>query len=207
MTPLRSPGLTHSRSPRLAPFRSTRLAPFRSTRLVALGTALICGAGTLAAALQRLRPGPAAAAAGPAARAHPPLPARVPVLLRKPGLWLGHRQHQAGPLPQQPAATGQPARQLLCRGAPERRQLSRAGRREHVRYPAHRPTRGEPAVHDPAPDIGDSYPLAIALAPSGHTAVVVGTFAGRVVLLDTRTRRTIAQIKICRYPVAVAIAG
>jgi YVTN family beta-propeller protein len=36
---------------------------------------------------------------------------------------------------------------------------------------------------------------------------VVGTFAGRVALLNTRTRRTIAQIKIGRYPVAVAIAG
>ncbi len=51
-----------------------------------------------------------------------------------------------------------------------------------------------------------SYPLAIALAPSGHTAVVVGTYAGRVALLDTRTRRTIARIKTGRYPVAVAIA-
>jgi len=37
------------------------------------------------------------------------------------------------------------------------------------------------------------------------SAVVVGTYAGRVVLLDTRTRHTIAQIKTGRYPVAVAI--
>ena len=50
-----------------------------------------------------------------------------------------------------------------------------------------------------------SYPTAIALA--GRTAVVVGTYAGRAVLVDTRTGQAIARIKTGRYPVAVAIAG
>jgi DNA-binding beta-propeller fold protein YncE len=49
-----------------------------------------------------------------------------------------------------------------------------------------------------------AYPTAIAL--TGHTAVVAGTYAGRAALVDLRTRRTIARIKTGRYPVAVAIA-
>jgi YVTN family beta-propeller protein len=52
-----------------------------------------------------------------------------------------------------------------------------------------------------------NYPTAITLAPSGGTAVVVGTYAGKVALIDTRTRHAIAQVKVGAYPVAAAIAG
>ena len=96
-------------------------------------------------------PGPPARAAHPARLARSPLPARVPVLLRERGLRLRRRQHPAGPLPEQPAAQGQPAQPVLRRGAPERRQLPRPGRREHLRRPARRPAGGEPAVHHPTP--------------------------------------------------------
>jgi YVTN family beta-propeller protein len=52
-----------------------------------------------------------------------------------------------------------------------------------------------------------NYPTAITLAPSGGTAVVVGTYAGKVALIDTRTRHTITQVKVGAYPVAAAVAG
>ena len=50
-----------------------------------------------------------------------------------------------------------------------------------------------------------SYPLAIALTPSGGTAVVLGSYAGTVSPISTRTRQEVARIKTGRYPVAVAI--
>lgn len=50
-----------------------------------------------------------------------------------------------------------------------------------------------------------SYPTAIALAPSGTTAVVADTYAGQVTLIDTGTQHPIAQITVGNYPVAVAI--
>jgi hypothetical protein len=34
--------------------------------------------------------------------------------------------------------------------------------------------------------------------------VVAGTYGGRAVLVDTRTKRAIARIKTGRYPVAIA---
>ena len=52
-----------------------------------------------------------------------------------------------------------------------------------------------------------SYPTAITVPPSGHTSVVVGTYTGRVALVNTRTRHTIAWITVGSYPVAAAIAG
>ena len=60
-------------------------------------------------------------------------------------------QQQAGAVPQQPGPALQRPGQLLRRGAPERRQLPRAGRRQRVRRPAHRPAGAEPPVHDPRP--------------------------------------------------------
>lgn len=41
----------------------------------------------------------------------------------------------------------------------------------------------------------------------GGTAVVVGTYAGKVTLIDTRTRYALAQVSVGAYPVAAAIAG
>ena len=41
-----------------------------------------------------------------------------------------------------------------------------------------------------------------ALAEAG-----VRRYAGKITLIDTRTRRAIAQIKVGAYPVAAAIAG
>ena len=52
-----------------------------------------------------------------------------------------------------------------------------------------------------------SYPTAITLAPSGHLGVVVGTYAGRVALINTRTRHTVAWVTVGSYPVAAAVAG
>jgi YVTN family beta-propeller protein len=52
-----------------------------------------------------------------------------------------------------------------------------------------------------------NYPTAITLASGGGTAVVVGTYAGKVALIDTRNRHAIAQVKVGAYPVAAAIAG
>jgi YVTN family beta-propeller protein len=51
-----------------------------------------------------------------------------------------------------------------------------------------------------------AYPLAMALTPSGDTAAVVGTYAGRVILVNTRTRRVTAKITVGRYPLTAAIA-
>jgi YVTN family beta-propeller protein len=52
-----------------------------------------------------------------------------------------------------------------------------------------------------------NYPTAIALAPSGSTAVVIGTYGGQVTLINTRTRHEVARINVGSFPVAVAIAG
>jgi YVTN family beta-propeller protein len=52
-----------------------------------------------------------------------------------------------------------------------------------------------------------NYPTAITLAPGGGTAVVVGSYAGKVTLIDTHTRRALAQVKVGAYPVAAAITG
>ena len=52
-----------------------------------------------------------------------------------------------------------------------------------------------------------TYPTAITLAPSGHTAIVVGSYAGKVTLIDTRTRRATARIVMGAYPVAAAVGG
>lgn len=52
-----------------------------------------------------------------------------------------------------------------------------------------------------------SYPTAITLAPSGQFGVVVGTYDGRVALISTRTRHTVARITVGSFPVAAAIAG
>ena len=62
-----------------------------------------------------------------------------------------------------------------------------------------------PFPSQPIPVGSYSYPLAIALAPSGPLAVVAGTYAGRAALVNTRTRRTIAQVTTGSYPVAIAI--
>ena len=45
------------------------------------------------------------------------------------------------------------------------------------------------------------------LAPSGSTAVVIGTYGGQVALINTRTRHEVARINVGSFPVAVAIAG
>jgi YVTN family beta-propeller protein len=37
--------------------------------------------------------------------------------------------------------------------------------------------------------------------------VAVGTYAGKVTLIDTRTRQAVAQVKAGAYPVAAAVAG
>jgi YVTN family beta-propeller protein len=37
--------------------------------------------------------------------------------------------------------------------------------------------------------------------------VVIGTYAGRATLVNTRTRKVVARITVGLYPVAVAIAG
>lgn len=37
--------------------------------------------------------------------------------------------------------------------------------------------------------------------------MVIGTYAGKVTLTDTRTRHAIAQVNVGAYPVAAAIAG
>jgi YVTN family beta-propeller protein len=50
-------------------------------------------------------------------------------------------------------------------------------------------------------------PLVQLLEPGGGTAVVVGSYAGKVTLIDTRTRHALAQVKVGAYPVAAAIAG
>jgi hypothetical protein len=52
-----------------------------------------------------------------------------------------------------------------------------------------------------------TYPTAVGLTPSGATAVVVGTYAGRATLVSTRSRKVIARVTVGLYPVAVAIAG
>jgi YVTN family beta-propeller protein len=39
------------------------------------------------------------------------------------------------------------------------------------------------------------------------TAAVIGSYAGKVALIDTRTRLAVAQVKVGAYPVAAAIAG
>jgi YVTN family beta-propeller protein len=52
-----------------------------------------------------------------------------------------------------------------------------------------------------------NYPTAITLAPGGGTAVVIGSYAGKVTLIDTRTRHALAQVKVGACPVAAAIAG
>jgi YVTN family beta-propeller protein len=51
-----------------------------------------------------------------------------------------------------------------------------------------------------------TYPLAMAVTPSGDTAAVIGTYAGRVILVNTRTRRVTAKITVGRYPLTAAIA-
>jgi YVTN family beta-propeller protein len=51
-----------------------------------------------------------------------------------------------------------------------------------------------------------TYPTAIRLAPSGHTAIAVGSYAGKVTLIDTRTRKATAHITVGAYPVAAAVA-
>lgn len=51
-----------------------------------------------------------------------------------------------------------------------------------------------------------AYPTTIALAPGGTTAVVASPYAGRVTLVNTRTRHT-TPVTTGSYPVAVAIAG
>ena len=134
----RRPG--HARPGHHAPeLRRTERAPDRLQLLGGRRSGLPC-----------LGPGPAARA-DQTSRGDPPLPARVLVLLRERGPERGHREQAAGALPQPPAPPRQPAQQLLRRGAPERRQLPRARRRQRVRRPAHRPARGELPVHDPGP--------------------------------------------------------
>ena len=50
-----------------------------------------------------------------------------------------------------------------------------------------------------------TYPTAIAL--TGTTAVVAGTYAGQVMLVNTGTQKVTARITADTFPVAVAIAG
>ncbi|MGN6167974.1 MAG: alkaline phosphatase family protein [Solirubrobacteraceae bacterium] len=50
-----------------------------------------------------------------------------------------------------------------------------------------------------------AYPTAITLITGTAKAIVVGTYGGKVSLLDTRTRRTQATTRVGRYPVAVAV--
>jgi YVTN family beta-propeller protein len=59
---------------------------------------------------------------------------------------------------------------------------------------------------EPIPAGVCTYPTAITLAPSGHTAIVVGSYAGKVTLVDTRTRKATAHIAVGAYPVAAAVA-
>ena len=63
------------------------------------------------------------------------------------------------------------------------------------------------AARRPIPAGLFNYPTAIALAPSGSTAVVIGTYGGQVALINTRTRHEVARINVGSFPVAVAIAG
>ena len=58
----------------------------------------------------------------------------------------------------------------------------------------------------PIPVAAYSYPTAIALAPSGPIAVIIGTYGDVVTLLDTSTGKTLATVTVGSYPVAAAIA-
>ena len=49
-----------------------------------------------------------------------------------------------------------------------------------------------------------SYPTALAVTAT--TAVVVGTYAGQVMLVSTATQKVTAKITAGTYPVAVAVA-
>ena len=51
-----------------------------------------------------------------------------------------------------------------------------------------------------------AYPTAIALVPGEAKAIVVGTYGGKISLLNTRTGRRQAKTRVGRYPVAVAVA-
>jgi DNA-binding beta-propeller fold protein YncE len=52
-----------------------------------------------------------------------------------------------------------------------------------------------------------AYPTTIAPVPGMAKAIVVGTYGGKVALLNTRTRHTQATTRVGRYPVAVAVAA
>jgi YVTN family beta-propeller protein len=51
-----------------------------------------------------------------------------------------------------------------------------------------------------------AYPTAIALVPGQAKAIVVGTYGGKISLVNTRTGRRQAKTRVGRYPVAVAVA-
>jgi YVTN family beta-propeller protein len=51
------------------------------------------------------------------------------------------------------------------------------------------------------------YPVGIAVAPAGSTAVVLDGYAGRITLIDTRTDKAAAPIRVGKYPVTVAFAA
>ena len=50
-----------------------------------------------------------------------------------------------------------------------------------------------------------AYPTQIIPAPDGRTAVVLGTYAGNVRLVNTRTHSASAPIKVGALPVAAAL--
>ncbi len=59
---------------------------------------------------------------------------------------------------------------------------------------------------DPGRDSTPTRPPSRSPHPA-HVGVVVGTYAGRVALINTRTRHTVAWITVGSFPVAAAVAG
>ena len=97
----------------------------------------------------------APAPARAAGRTRPALRPRLPLLLREPGLPRDRRQHEAGAVLQQPDPARQPARRHVRRGAPQRRQLPRDRRWQHVRHPATDPLEENPRFTVDARNLGD----------------------------------------------------
>ena len=51
-----------------------------------------------------------------------------------------------------------------------------------------------------------AYPTAITVVPGEAKAIVVGTYGGKISLVNIRTGRSQTKTKVGRYPVAVAVA-
>ena len=51
---------------------------------------------------------------------------------------------------------------------------------------------------------GFSYPTVLVLAPIGHLAIALGTYSGRVTLVDTVHPRSVTKLVVGRSPVGIA---